>query len=449
MWAPGAGASFTDARGHAAYKRNRRIVVAASAGVFQRLVQVDSTLFLMPLLLRVLGLAQFGVWGAAASLAWLAGFSDVGTGAALVTLVARSTANNNTAEARRHIAGALSFGCGLAGMAGLGALAAWVAMPQVGIGPYLIAVIGLGVNIPLTAANSVWMALQKGYSSAFWELVQTLLTLAGLVAAAAWSTDVRVYVAVVYAGLVLANAGSLVHLFVRHPELRPEGLVAPMAAVKAVAGHGVWYFALGLIGGLFFLLDNVLALALLGPEASARMTIALRACITALGALGVMSQPLWPAFSEAAAALDRHWIRSILIRGAALVVGVAAAGSSILLVYGQRLLGWWLHQSLGITKTLLWAIAVWVLAQALVRVPCLLLNALSIIRYQIVVSSAALVLAFALKLLLSTRLGVAGILWGTTVPFLLIILPAVTWRIFRWAKQADGGTPAAVAEIVR
>jgi len=248
----------------AADPRSRRIVVSAGAGIFQRVAQVASTLVVMPLLLRVLGPAQFGVWGAAVSLAWLAGFSDVGTGAALVTLVARSTAANNAAEARGYIGGAVSFGCGLAGLAGLGALAVWIAAPQVRSGPYLIAAAGLSANIPLTAANSVWMALQKGYSSAFWELVQTLLTLAGVVAAAAYSTDVRVYVAVVYLSLVLANLGSLVHLFLRHPELRPESLVAPLAAVKAVAGHGLGYFVLGLTAGLFFLFDNILALLLLG-----------------------------------------------------------------------------------------------------------------------------------------------------------------------------------------
>ena len=62
------------------HRRNRRVVVSAGVGIFQRLVQVGSTLVLMPLLLRVLGPATFGVWGAAASLAWLSGLVDIGTG---------------------------------------------------------------------------------------------------------------------------------------------------------------------------------------------------------------------------------------------------------------------------------------------------------------------------------------------------------------------------------
>src|SRR6266849_2202581 len=186
-------------------KRNRRVVVSASVGVFQRLVQVGSTLVLMPLLLRVLGPAQFGVWGTAASLAWLSGLVAIGPGPALVTLVARSSTIERAEQARRHIAGALSIGGGLAGLMLLAAFVASI-NGRVGgsAGPYFIAAIGLAVNLPLNAGNNVWMALQKGYVSGCWELVQTLLTTAGLVGAAALTRDVRVYVAVVYMGLVLA-----------------------------------------------------------------------------------------------------------------------------------------------------------------------------------------------------------------------------------------------------
>jgi O-antigen/teichoic acid export membrane protein len=287
----------------------------------------------------------------------------------------------------------------------------------------------------LNTANYVWIALQKSYFASLWELVQTLLTLAGLVAAAGYSKDVRIYVAVVYASLVLANMGSLVHLLLRHPELRPERPWILLAPIKEMAGHGMMYFSLTLTGSLSFLLDNVLALALFGAAASARMTIVLRMCIMALSTLSVVSQPLWPAFAEAAESHDRHWIRRVLFRGSALLIAITVAGSAILLVYGERMLRWWLHDTLGIGHTLLWTVAAWVFAQALVRVPCLLLNGLSIIRYQVLLSTAATALAFALKFLLGSRLGVAGILWGTTASVLLIVFPAVTWRVFHWARH--------------
>ena len=196
-------------------ERNRRVVVSSSVGIFQRLVQVASTLVVMPLLLRVLGPARFGIWGATASLAWLSGLVDIGMGTALVTLVARSSAPEHTERARRHIAGALSAGSGLAGLLLLAASIVLIASGSQGsaLGPYLIAIVGLAINIPLNAGNNVWMALQKGYVSASWELVQTLLTTVGLIAATNFTRDVRVYVAIVYLGLIVANCGSLVHLF--------------------------------------------------------------------------------------------------------------------------------------------------------------------------------------------------------------------------------------------
>jgi O-antigen/teichoic acid export membrane protein len=425
------------------HQRNRRVVVSAGVGILQRLLQVASTLVVMPLLLRGLGPAKFGVWGAAASLAWLSGLVDLGTGTALVTLVARSSTRDRAEQARRHIAGALSIGTALAGVALLAAFVAALVPGRIfagtiGVqgraGPYLIAAVGLALNVPLSAGNNIWMALQKGYVASFWELVQTLLTTGGLIGAAALTGDVRVFVAVVYAGLVLSNLGSLVHLFLRHRELRPHGLLAYWPAMREVASQGALYFIMALTGGLSFLLDNVLALSLLGPEASARMTIALRICITAVGALVVMSQPLWPAFTDAAEKADRRWILKALIRGSALLVGLTVAGSALLLVYGERLLRWWLHTNLGIGTGLLWAISAWVLAQAVFRLPNLLLNGLSVLHYQIVVFLVATPLAIALKIVLAPYFGVAGILWATTATVLLIVIPASVWRIWHWSR---------------
>jgi len=431
-------------------ERNRRVFVSASVGIFQRLVQVGSTLVLMPLLLRALGPAKFGVWGAVASLAWLSGLVDMGTGTALVTLVARSSAGERAEQARRHIAGALAIGSGLAGLILLAAFVASIFAgtingmgtgTAIGIvrgsaGPYLIAAIGLAINLPLNSGNNVWMALQKGYVSSFWELMQTLLTTAGLVGATFFTRDPRVYVALVYLGLIVANLGSLVHLFLCYPDLRPRGLWMSWGAMREVAGQGVLYFILALTGGLSFMLDNVLALALLGPEASARMTIVMRLCIAAVGALAVMSQPLWPAFADAAQRADRKWILKTLFQSSALLVGLTLAGSALLLIYGERLLHWWLRTNLGITSGLLWAIAAWVVSQAMFRVPNLLLNGLSILRFQIAIFSAATASALVLKFVLAPRFGVAGILWGTTIVIFLIAIPASLWRIGRWAATS-------------
>jgi hypothetical protein len=98
------------------------------------------------------------------------------------------------------------------------------------------------------------------------------------------------------------------------------------------------------------------------------------------------------------------------------------------------MLRWWLHTDLGIGQGLLWAISVWILAQALFRVPNLLLNGLSILRYQIALFSISTTVALALKFALAPYFGVAGILWGTTAAVFVVVIPASIWRIRQWAN---------------
>jgi O-antigen/teichoic acid export membrane protein len=303
--------------------------------------------------------------------------------------------------------------------------------------PYFIALIGLAFNVPLNSANNVWMGLQKGYVSGFWELMQTVLTTAALIAATRVTANLQSYVVIVYLCLVTANLGSLLHLLWRHPELRPGLSIVKPSLMKAVASTGILFFALGATGGLAFLLDNVLALQLLGPEAAARMTIAMRICMTASAMLVVLSQPLWPAFAEAAHTGDRGWIRRGFLRGAALLVGLSVLGSIVLLLFGERFLVLWLHTNLGIGRGFLLAIGAWVLAQAVIRVPTLLLNGLSLIRFQVIVCWIATAAALVMKFAFAKTFGVSGILWGTTLAVLLMVAPAEIWRIFKWV-----GTPA-------
>ena len=417
--------------------RNRRAVVSAGFGVSQRLVQAGCTLILMPALLHALGTARFGVWGAAASLAWLAELADFGVGSSLVTLVAREMALERVHEARRQIAAALTLSGALALFFLLLIGAAWSSRTWGTYGAvYLIAFAGLAVNLPLNLANNIWMALQEGYYASMWELAQTVATTAALLAATLCTRDVRVYVALVYGGLVAANLGSLIHLYLRHPELRPERLPERWVAMRELAGSGVMFFLMGVVGSLSYMLDNVLALQLLGPQASAQMTIAMRICISGVGMMVVISQPLWPAFTDAAHTADRPWVMHKLAWGTALLTAIAVAGGAILVACGEPLLRLWLHTDLGIRRGLLVAIAAWVLAQALIRVPHLLLKGLLVVKYQTVVLTVALVAAFALKFALTGRLGVGGILWGTTLSLAFIFLPALAWRIRRWSRTA-------------
>ncbi len=256
-------------------ERNRRMYFASAVGLGQRIAQIAASLITLPLALHVLGVSGFGVWGAATSLAWLVGMLDLGLGSALITLIPRSVASGRNDVVGSHIAAALVCGCALSvAIIGVGSALVLMAMDRSEANPFIVAVVGLALNVPLSIANSVWFGLQKGHVAGGWELVQTLLTLGLLMVAAACHGGVMSMVWAVYGALLLANFSSLVHLLLRHPEIRPRRLDSAPASLRMVIGkerRAVRHFRCGTGMRQLQCLTTLLTLHWLGAAASAQM----------------------------------------------------------------------------------------------------------------------------------------------------------------------------------
>jgi O-antigen/teichoic acid export membrane protein len=426
--------------------RNRRIVFASGVGLAQRIAQLVTALISIPLVLHALGVAGFGLWGAATSLAWLSGLLDLGLGSALVTLLPQALAGGDGEAARAYLSAALIGGCALGAAI---FCAGWALVAHIGhpeqSGPLLVAVAGLALNVPLSIAGSAWFGLNCGHVAGAWELLQSGLTLALLITAAALHGGVSWMVAAVYGALVLANAGSLGHLLLRR-SLGPMKKGASWRHVRSVLANGGLMFAVSVVFSCGYVLDNFLTLQWLGASASAQMAVAMRLCTTAVGMLAVVSQPLWPAFVEALSKGDRAWALRTLYRGTALVALLAAAGAIMIIAFGRTILTEWLRSDVGIGPPLMWAVGLWIVALATPRVAGLWFNAALVLRFQLAVAAASTALALTLKVFLSGAYGVAGILVSTPISFLCVVWPAFLWRALR---QVDGPVPQSGAAIER
>jgi O-antigen/teichoic acid export membrane protein len=421
------------------HDRDRRILLSVSAGLAQRVGQILTALITLPAALHALGVAGFGVWGAATSIAWLAGMLDFGLGSALVTLVPQALAGGGTADARAHVRAALLGGgtLGVAILAGSLAALAGASSREAAL-PFVIAGVGLALNVPLSIAQNIWFGLHKGYVAGAWELLQSVLCVLLLLAAAAAGGSVAALVAAIYAGMVVANAGSLTHLLLSRPSLRPQVWRTSLAELRAVIAPGSLLFSIGVCGACAYVFDNILALEWLGPVAAAQMAVAMRVCTTAAAFLSSLTQPLWPAFVEAAAQDDRRWERRGLFLGTLVTAGCAVGGAMLLITVGQPALVLWLHADLRLTPGMYWAMAAWIIALGLPRVSGLLLNAVSILRFQLAAVGLAAVAAFGLKYLLAGRFGVAGIVAATPCAWTGIVWPSYAWRAWRWIARPGG-----------
>jgi O-antigen/teichoic acid export membrane protein len=410
--------------------RSRRFLAAMGVAGLQRGLQAGVTLITLPLILHALGTARFGLWAAATSLSWLGAMLDLGLGAALITLVAQAAAAKDFAQMRDALAASLIGAMLMTGAIALvGGALVWMAAAGAARAAFLIAVVALAVTVPLSLANMVWLGLQKGAVAGFWNIVQTVLNLGGLLAALAFKGGLLWLVAAFYGSTLLALALSLLHLLRAHPELRPARGLPPASSWQLVLPRSSLLAAMSVAAGGAYALDNVLALALLGPVAAARIAILLRIGVTITGLISALTQPLWPGFADAYCMRDFAWARRSLGLGTAgLAAGILLGGAAMVLL-GPAFLRAWLHEDLGVGRGLVLAIVVWVFGLAVPSVAGLLMNAMSILKFQLAAICIASAAALLLKYLLAADYGVGGIFLAAPVSWVLVIWPSYAWRL--------------------
>lgn len=408
--------------------RHRPIVYASAMGVTQRLAQVATSVVVLPVVVRALGIHDFGVWAAATSLVWLSGMLDFGIGSSLLTLLPRARADQG-----RGLVSAALLASGILGLAvGLiGGAIAMAGMPSQPVAPMVVAIACLAVNIPLSLAGNVWFGLQKGHVAAGWELVQTLTAFACLMAGAWLHAGLTTMVAAAYLPMIGAASASLVHLLVTHPELRPRGRRPDGKALRLVLASGAMLFAITLAFTAGYSFDNLLTLQWLGPEASAQAAVALRICTLVAGLLAVATQPLWPAFVAAVSAGDGRWALRTLSGASAVTLALTGGAALFIVLFGNQALRWWLGPALVLPADLMWVTGLWVVVLCTPRVAGLMFNAASMLRFQLAVAALALALVLALKRVLAERFGVAGLIAATPIGWLVVVWPAFLWLSLR------------------
>ncbi len=174
-----------------------------------------------------------------------------------------------------------------------------------------------------------------------------------------------------------------------------------------------------------------MALAWLGPAASAQMAVVMRVCITATGLVSAITQNFWPSFADALAAHDHGWARRMLLTGMAAVLALSITGSGLIIAYGAPVLRWWLHQDLHFSPGLLWAMAAWITGITLTYVPAALLNAALRLKPQIALLAAAAIAGFGLKYLAAHLFGITGIVLVTPALWFALVVPAYLWLAWK------------------
>ena len=244
---------------------------------------------------------------------------------------------------------------------------------------------------------------------------------------------------------IIANALNWVSLFVvRRRDLQPRWSSASRAEGGRLARIGFMFFILQLAVAIAYQADVVVATRVLGPTAATDYSVTLRLFLLVPTVVNLALLPLWPAYSESIARGDRAWVGRTLRTSVLLAASLSGLSSLILVVFGRSILKAWTGTDIGADLPLLVGMGVWAVLNNSFNAVAMLLNGASIMRFQVLTALSMTVVSLSASIVGANLFGVAGIIWGTVLAFVVctalptaLYLPQVMRQLARRRVAAE------------
>jgi O-antigen/teichoic acid export membrane protein len=413
--------------------RDRRSATATWTAIVARVIGYGASFVAIPLTIGYLGIERYGLLVSLTAVTSMLVFADLGLGNGLLNLVSDAQARDDRQAVVRAVSSAFFT---LAGVAiAIGAIAALV-LPAVSwstvfsirdrqvaaeAGPAAAILIGLFLaGIPLGIVERTRLAFQEAHITSLIAIAAAVGGLAALVVAIGLRAPLPVLVGVIAAPPVIGLAASAIELFRRRrPWLTPSLRRVDRKIAVRLVKLGSMFLVLQLAVALAYQSDVVVAGVMFGPAAAATYAVTLKFALLAPSIVALFLATLWPAYTEALARGDVPWVRRTLRRSiliAALVSGVASLG---FVIAGGWVIGIWTDRAVEPPGELLIGAALWAVVYATSNAVGMLMNAASVIAFQVMVAAVMAISSVTLSVILANVFGLPGIVWGTLIAYVL------------------------------
>jgi O-antigen/teichoic acid export membrane protein len=408
--------------------RNARIALTAATLAATSVTTIAVSLLVVPIALGYLGAERYGLWLSVTSVMALLRFADFGIGNGLLNTLARAHGQSDLDAGRRYISSGfiLLSGFGLLAFSIFALLYPFIdwgnafavkstvarneAAPAI-----LVLMACIAANIPIGAIQRLQAAHQSEYVANVWTILGTLVGLVATVVCAAVRAPLPWLIFSATGTLVVTGFANGVYEFAkRSPELVPRIRYFSRQHASELFQVGILFVLIQLTGILLVGCDNLIISHILGPERVPEYAVPLRLYQIAPILVAFVLKPAWPAYAEARARGDAVWIRATFRRSVWLTLGTSTLIGAILVVIGPSIIVTWVGtDEIGVPhRSLMVALAVWSVLASLGGAYAMFLNGMDVIRFQAVAGITTGVVAIVAKLILTSRTGVSGVVWG-------------------------------------
>lgn len=417
-------------------ERYRRILLTLITSVGVKALSLLITFISVPLTIRYLGQEQYALWVTISSTVALFSFADLGIGNGLLNAITQAHGNNDRELAQKHISSAFFLlsivACVLALLFALVYVHvpwAWVynvsspdAVAEAGPATAIFMACFL-LSMPLGVVQRVQLGYQEGFVDNRWVGLGKIFSLIGVIVAIAARASLSLLVFALVGGPVLSLLLNSIFLFgIKRPWLRPRVDKIVKSSMQKVSQIGFLFFILQLAGAFAFSSNSLILAQILGPVAVAQYALAAQLFNIPLMIFGMVLSPLWPAYGEAVIKGDAEWIRKTFIRSVKIGLLINGLPSLFLLMFGSQVIHLWVGSGVVIPFLLLLGLAVWTLMYSINGPIAMLLNGANVIRFQVVCALLVTVSNVFLSIFLTHKIGVSGVVWGSIVPQIMLLL---------------------------
>ena len=429
--------------------RYGRMVHAVWSGGAARVLSSAVTLLSLPLAVRYLGAERYGVWATITTTAVWINLLDLGIANTLTNHISHAYALRDEHAAARSFTNALFLTGAMATLAGILAILLfphinWIRL--LNVSPRVSA-----AEVRHTAAAAVTLTLLAlpcnlvskvlaGYQELHRNNYAICAGAAGSLVGLALGIMLRVPMPVLFVMSVgCLTYASLITMIVvvgwQKRWLIPRLSFLHRNLIKELLSSGSSFFLIQIAAVVVFSSDNLVVSHYLGAAEVTPYSVTWR--IVGLVALlqSLIFPALWPAYAEAYAKRDFNWIRRTFAATMTGTVALNLLSAAILLAFGRSLIRIWAGAAAVPAFALLFAMCVWAVINGFMSVESCLLAALNRIREQAVLSIIAAALNIFLSLMWVRQIGALGVIGGTIVSYLLVLVVPQTMIVRRVWKD--------------
>ena len=405
----------------------------------------------IPLMIKYLGVEQYGVWSTLLSIvSWIILF-DIGIGNGLRNKISEALAKENKQEAHKYISTAYTI---------IGTISVMLILIFLITSEYIpwqkvfnitsisnqelqsivnITTIFLFLNFWISLINQVFNGFQKTSLVVFNQFLSNIFSLLAVFVLYSFYETSLMKLAFSY-GISLVSSSLILSIWFynKNKEFIPKISSFNIKKMKSITSLGFQFFIIQIAVIVIFTTDKILITQLFGPEYVASYDVVFKLFSIITIAHGILMAPLWSAYSDAYHRNDIEWIKKT-IKNQLKIYVLLILGTMILAFLAKPIVALWIGKEISIDSMLIVSMVFFIIVTTWNNIFAYFINGTNKLYVQINTSIIAMLINIPLSIFFVRffEMGVYGIVFATclALSFFAIFGSIQTYKILRGNKD--------------